>query len=131
MVISNGMDRTKLTKRLIFLIFFIFFANFLAITFYWYFSIWYFDMIMHFLGGFWIGLLYFYIFPAENKSFYLIFKILLFTLFIGISWEVFEILFNNIIALNPFDFSDTLSDIFFDLAGGGVAIFYFFKRIML
>jgi hypothetical protein len=86
---------------------------------------------MHFLGGFWIGLLYFYIFPAENKSFYLIFKILLFTLFIGIGWEVFEILFNNVIAVNPFDFSDTLSDIFFDLAGGGVSIFYFFKRIML
>ena len=86
---------------------------------------------MHFLGGFWIGLVYFYIFPQKENSFSAILKVLAFVFFIGIGWEVFEILFNNIIAVNLFNSLDTFSDIFFDLAGGGLAVFYFFKRIVL
>jgi hypothetical protein len=127
------MDRKKLTKRLIFLIFFILVVNFLANTFYWYSSVWYFDMIMHFLGGFWIGLLAFYLFNffGDQATFFRpIFKILLFVFFIGAGWEVFELLFYNYIAQNPFNIFDTFSDIFFDLSGGVLSVFYFLKRIM-
>ena len=45
-------------------------------------------------------------------------------MFLGAGWEVFEIIFNNIIAGNSFDLPDTLSDIFFDLSGGLCAILY-------
>ena len=125
------MERKKLITILAFLIFFILVVNFFAHKFHWYFSVWYLDMIMHFLSGFWIGLASIYIFPLKNSSFDSVFKILLFVFFIGIGWEVFEIFVNDIIAQNSFDFLDTLSDILFDLAGGTFAILYFLKRIML
>ena len=125
------MERKKLLKHLLYLILFIFVANFAANKFYWYFSIWYFDIIMHFLGGFWIGLAYFYFFspkilPLEFPQ--PVFKILAFILLVGVGWEVFELLFNNIIAQNSFNILDTSSDIFFDLSGGLCAILYIWKK---
>src|SRR3989344_6115892 len=52
------MDRKKFFKRIVYLIFFIFIVHFFANKFYWYSSIWYFDIIMHFLGGLWVGLFF-------------------------------------------------------------------------
>ena len=126
------MDKKKFLIRLIFLIFFIFLLNYLAMKFYWYSSIWYFDMPMHFLGGLFLGLSIIWILSYKNLSLELslklIFKILLGVLVIGVSWEIFEILFNNIIAQMPFNTLDTISDIFFDLAGGTFAIFFFYLK---
>ena len=125
------MDSKKLAKRLIYLIFFIFVVNFLANKFYWYSAIWYFDMMMHFLGGFWVGLVYVYLFPPRDSLRNTIWKGLLFVLCIGIGWEVFEIIVNDIVAKNPFDYLDTASDIFFDLSGGLCAILYTWKKMPL
>ena len=124
------MDRKSLAKRLIYLIFFIFLVNFLANKLYWYSSIWYFDMLMHTLGGFWVGLLYLYVFKPQKVSFRIVFKVILFILAIGIGWEVFEIMVNDVIARNPFNLLDTVSDIFFDLTGGISTVVYFYKKIM-
>lgn len=120
------MDRKKLVKRLIYLIFFILIANFVASKFYWYSSIWYFDMIMHFLGGFWLGLAFFYLFSFENISARSIFQTLIFILLIGLGWEFFEILVNDVIARNPFDSVDTVADVLLDLSGGLCAILYLY-----
>ncbi|MEK9182686.1 MAG: hypothetical protein AAB809_01255 [Patescibacteria group bacterium] len=119
------MDRKKLFKHLAYLIFFIFLVNFSANKFYWYYSIWYFDIVMHFLGGVWVGLACIYFFALDTISFRLIFKILLFVLLIGVSWEIFEFFVNKINVQNPFNVLDTLSDIFLDLAGGLLGVFYF------
>jgi hypothetical protein len=81
-------------------------------------------MPMHFLGGFWLGLVFIYLFPLQDLSFKSILKISLFLLLVGIGWEVFEIFTKNYITQNPFNALDTISDIFFDLAGGASAIFY-------
>lgn len=127
------MDRKKLIKHLVFLMFFIFLTNFLAEKFHWYFSIWYFDMIMHFLGGFWVGFFFLYTFLAKDPvlpTAGLFLKIILSTLAIGILWEFYEY-FLNVVSFTSFDFKDTLSDIFFDLLGSFASIFYFFKIIML
>ncbi len=131
------MDRKKLFKTLAYIVSFIFIINLLAGKLYWYSSIWWFDMPMHFLGGFWIGLMALWLASSKlelslgSKSLIPVaLKVLLFVLFIGIGWEIFEILVNEVITDNPFDYLDTSSDIFFDLAGGTVAIFYFFKIIM-
>lgn len=124
------MDRKRLFKTLTYLIFFILIVNFLANTFYWYYSIWYFDMPMHFLGGFWVGLAIFYFFPFPDKSIGPVFKILLLIFFIGIGWEVFELFFNNYLAQIPFNALDTASDIFFDLTGGLCAILYLWKKTL-
>lgn len=122
------MDRVKLLKPLIYLIFFILVMNFLANKFYWYSSIWYLDIIMHFLGGLWLGLAFIYLFSPQDHSFNSVFKILLFVLLIGVGWEVFEIAVNDVITKNPFNYLDTLSDIFFDLSGGLCAILYVWSR---
>ena len=124
------MDRKNLIKYLICLIFFILIINFFANKFYWYFSIWYFDMFMHFLGGFWVALACLYLFQPKDNPINSILKILLPVLCVGIGWEVYEILVNDVIARNPFNSLDTFSDIFFDLAGGATATLYFFKRII-
>lgn len=128
------MGRKQLFKNLSFFIISLFVLNLLALKFYWYFSIWYFDMPMHFLGGFCAGLLLMWFFSLKKEileiDFNLILKIIFGVLFIGISWEIFEILFNNIIAQNSFNILDTTSDVFFDLAGGVFAIFYYFIRCL-
>lgn len=125
------MDRKKLERHLAYLILFILAANSLANTFYWYYTVWYFDMIMHFLGGFWIGLLFFYIFSEKRISKNIFPLVLFFTFAIGVGWEVFEVVVNNIFAQVPFSPSDTLSDIFFDLAGGFSSAVYFIKKLYL
>ncbi|KKT01171.1 MAG: hypothetical protein UW07_C0023G0004 [Candidatus Nomurabacteria bacterium GW2011_GWF2_43_8] len=123
------MDRKKLFKTLALVIILIFFADFAAHKLHWYSSIWYFDMLMHFLGGFWAGLVLIWLLPARSRFF--VYKILFGILLVGILWEIFQILVNSAIAQNPFDALDSTSDIFFDLAGGALAVLYFSKKIML
>ena len=124
------MDHKKLLKRILFLIFFILIVNYIASSLYWYYSIWWFDMPMHFLGGFWLGLAFLWFLFVEKLSLQLIFKIMVGILLVGFLWEVFEVLVNDAITQNPFNILDTASDVFFDLAGGALAILYYIKRIM-
>ena len=49
---------------------------------------------------------------------------------IGFFWEIFEILVDKSITQDSFNILDTTSDMFFDLAGGGLSIIYFLKRIV-
>jgi hypothetical protein len=137
---NTVVDRKRLFKILTHLVISIFLVNCVAVRLYWYYSIWYFDMPMHFFGGLWVGLALIWFLSYKNSSLELSFKlicqIILGVLLIGFLWEVFEILVNNIIAQNQFNTLDTISDIFFDLAGGTFAVFYFFfhslkiRRIM-
>ena len=85
---------------------------------------------MHFLGGFWVGLACLYFFVPKILSLKSILTILLFVLFIGVGWEIFEALVDRVITQNLLNILDLSSDIFFDLSGGALAILYFFKRIM-
>ena len=120
----------KFLVRLICLIFLIFILNYLAMKFYWYSSMWYFDMPMHFLGGIWLALALSWFFKIKEISLSLVIKIIFGVLIIGVLWEIFEIIVNNYTTQNPFNLLDTLSDIFFDLSGGCFAILYFLKKIM-
>lgn len=136
------MDRKTLLKPILYFMFLIFLADTVAQKLYWYYSIWWFDMPMHFFGGFWEGLLFMWFFSSDFLPFSwlkvhieqfdlkLIIKTLSFVFVIGILWEFFEIYTHNYLGLDPFNIVDTTSDIFFDLAGGAFAILYFFKRIM-
>ncbi len=123
------MKSRKLLIRLLLLIFFIFLLNYLAMEFFWYSSIWYFDMPMHFLGGIWLGLASIYLFSLKDISLKSILKIFFIVLLIGIGWEIFEI-FIKFVTQNSFDFLDTMSDLSFDVLGGLFAILYFTKQIM-
>lgn len=124
------MASRKLLIRLISLVFFIFLLNYLAMTFYWYSSVWYLDMLMHFLGGFWVALASIYLFPPKNSSLESILKIFFVVLMVGVGWEMFEILVDWFITGNSFNFLDTASDLFFDLSGGLCAVLYSLKKIV-
>lgn len=124
-------DRKKLKIRLALTTFLVYFLNYAGVKFYWYSSIVWFDMLMHFLGGVWVAFILLWVFPIKSLSKNYFLKLFFGILFVGISWEVFEIIFNNIISENLFDIADTMSDLFFDMLGGTLASLYFYKRIIL
>lgn len=129
--INTIVDRKKLLLRVAFLICFIFLINALAIKFYWYYSIKWFDMPMHFLGGFWVGLAFLWFLNIKSTDKISVYKIILGVLFVGLCWEVFEFFVNNLyLARYPFDKTDTIQDLFFDLFGGFLSVIYFKNRIM-
>lgn len=124
------MDRTKFSHRMMYLVVLIFFLNLLALKLHWYSLIWYFDMFMHFLGGFWLGLVSLWLFGWGSFSRGLALKTLVFVLIIGLGWEFFEILAYNQIVKESLDILDTVSDLLFDLMGGMAAlIWYNFKDV--
>ena len=99
-------------------------------NFYWYSSVWYLDMFMHFLGGFWLSFAMIWFFKIKKITPKIIFEIILGVLFFSIIWEVFEIIVDKSITDNIFNILDTISDIFFDLAGGFSAMLYFSRKVM-
>lgn len=130
------MSQKKLFIRIASLIVFISLTNLVATKFFWYSSIWYFDMFMHFIGGFWVGLFVLWLlfnknFKKEDFNISFVLKVVFLVLFVGILWELFEIFVDKTISKNLFNILDTLSDLCFDTAGGFASLFYFFRKIML
>ena len=124
------MDRKKLLARIVILMILLFIFDRLASKFYWYFTVWWFDMPMHFFGGIWVGLFFLYAYKVKNISLRSVIEVTLSVLVMGILWEIFEFYVFNGIGRYPFDLLDTFSDIFFDLAGGLTAVWYVSRRIM-
>lgn len=98
--------------------------------FYW--SIWWFDLFMHFIGGAWAGLLLISLSHHGPKFVrrllyfrgFLGFSIyLFFVLLIGVGWEIYELTQGVVAALEPYPI-DTFIDIVLDLVGA-----YVLKRI--
>ena len=107
-----------------------------AINLYLYWSIWWFDMMMHFLGGLWISLsLLWFLFlsgytrtqPGEVIK--VISIAILGAFLIGILWEYFE--WSEGISYPQAHFAfDTISDVVCDLIGGFVGGFIFFRKYL-
>lgn len=132
------------------LLLFILLLHVLAIVNSWYWVYSWFDMPMHFLGGFWLATVFFYFKPSlefQNPKFaklpnYLITAIITlgFVALVGVLWEFFEFLCDVFIssrgylAVSQLGTADTMSDLFFDLVGGSVAfVIYsiFLKRVSI
>ncbi|MDP9248919.1 MAG: hypothetical protein M3M85_00175 [bacterium] len=134
------MDRTKLLKPIVFLMLFIFLLQKMAEKFFWYDSLRWFDIGMHLLGGFWVGIFFFWFFLAARLPFIrrpvrgmdrqTLGLALLFVLFVAISWEAGEFLTDNYIGQRAWGALDTISDIFLGLLGACVALFYCRRKIM-
>lgn len=122
------MDRKRLFHTVSGLIIFIFFANALANKFYWYSSIWYFDIVMHFLGGFAVGLLALYLTRTEEISKPVVLRVMLAVVLVGLGWEIFELVVDKVISRNVLNILDSSADLFFDSAGGLAAVFYYVKN---
>jgi hypothetical protein len=124
------MDSKKVFNFLAFFIVILAIFNYLADKLHFYYTVWYFDMPMHALGGFCTALLLLWFFMKRGNALVfdlnIVLKILSGVFVVGMMWEFYEIVVNNYAAANPLSPLDIISDIFFDLAGGSVAIFYYF-----
>lgn len=119
----------------------LFSLNFLAFIHLWYWRIWWFDLLMHFLGGFLVALVILYFLYGSGRYFYSRKIIIVWAVFISLTigsiWEIFEISFDQFLAAqlgfrNPdilsLGWRDTLSDLLFDVFGGILAAIYFINR---
>lgn len=129
------MLKRKLFSRLAYLIFFLFAANLLATFFYWYSTFWWFDMPMHFLGGFWVALMSLWLalftplgryLPKGRAS--LVLYAFLSTVLIGALWELFEVSVDAITLVRSVRLVDSLSDMAFDIAGGLAGALYVIRK---
>ncbi len=125
------MNRQTLLKHLVWLMFFIFIVNSTGEFLHWDTLLWYFDIVMHSLGGVWVGMFFVYVFSKYEASRARLFlQVLLATTAMGIFWEFYQYYIYVIVSRTPFDFHDTSIDVLCDLAGAIFAGSYFIRRIM-
>jgi len=120
------MSKKNFSLLLVLLIYFIFLSDVIANHFFLYWRFWWFDMLMHFLGGLWIAWLGYYLFSLSNylpKIFkrYSIFIITFFSvLIIGVLWEIFEYITKVSLRQDNY-ILDTYLDLLMDTLGWGLA----------
>lgn len=116
----------------------IFIVNTLAIYLYLYNALWWFDMPMHFWGGAWLMTLVLatrlVIRPTDTTSDPMqvtrrtwLFA-LLFVFLIGFAWEAFEYIVQWYTGANLATPLDSISDLFFDMAGGVLMWLHLMKK---
>jgi hypothetical protein len=87
-----------------------------------YWSLWWFDILMHFLGGLLIGLAsaWSYVFVFKKGTSGLVRTTLLSVLIVGIFWEIYEVYIGIQVTHEPYIW-DTSVDIIMDLVGAYLA----------
>lgn len=121
--------RTSLFKQTFTLLFLIALAHYLASALYIYWSVWWFDMVLHFSSGFCVGMaavLVFQFYLYKNISIKKSVTVgLIFAFVIGISWEIFELYFDIAFFSDGMIYiADTLSDLILDVCGGFLGSLY-------
>lgn len=125
--------RNALSRDLLVHMALIFIVSLLAMYLKWYYAMWWFDMPMHFWGGYAVGILGLALLlssfrlgrPAHARA---ILHVMVFVLVVGAGWECFEYIVQyatGAMLANPLD---SMSDIFFDLAGGALCVFHYFPQ---
>ena len=125
--------KIQLLQRLAGLVFCIFLLNTAGSFFGWYIILPWYDNMMHFLGGAWLGLvaLFTWFSSIQNKTKGMT-LVLVFTLVGAILWECLEYFLQLSVAGVPGLFAtpfDSLSDIIFGLLGAYIASLYYIRKI--
>ena len=109
--------------------------HFSALQFYLYWRFWWFDILTHFLGGFWVALSFLWLFfqfgfvnIIKNNKTYNLAVAFLASLFVGVMWEAFEYYFGIAVTDASNYITDTAMDISFDLVGGFAAYCIFLLK---
>ncbi len=112
------------------------FLNYIALENFLYWRFWWFDILMHFLGGFWVSLTALWLFYFSSfvknyrKNLIDIFIISLTSvLVVGIGWEVFEFVIETSFSNNYV--ADTILDLIMDVVGSLVITFLLLKTKFL
>ena len=109
--------------------------NKLALYFNLYWSVWWFDIPMHFLGGFWVALSALWVISfsasqllrARTVSIFIV--TILIVLVIGLWWETFELYYGISKVAAPDFLADTITDIILDVVGAVFAFKYAYPKI--
>ncbi len=100
-----------------------------------YWTVGWYDFMMHFLGGAWIALAVLwksempYGYVAKWRGYVTTRNILIIVLVGGIAWEIMEVLLNMMDPALPGDAWDTTHDLIMDVLGGALAVRLFKKKI--
>lgn len=126
------MIRKPLFKQTFSLLFIIGFSDFFANSLYLYWTVWWFDMVMHFSAGVCVGMaavMAWQHFFDNNISLSKSIKIALISAFIiGVLWEVFELYFQVTTLSDGINYiTDTSSDVILDVCGGLIGSLYAHK----
>lgn len=125
------MIRKQLLHRLVISVVSLAVINALAVYFYWYNLLWWFDMPMHFFGGFTVFFFCAIVWLGARKwvsNGRYIFEAVITAVLIGVLWEALELYLYLTYGSPGFITLDAISDVFFDLAG---ALFAGYKVIPL
>lgn len=105
-----------------------------AIEYSLYWSLWWYDIVMHFLGGLWIALIALWAYKAfagedaESNKGYL--TALIIVVVVGILWEVMEILVGLTLTQANYEM-DTVLDLIMDVVGAICAARLVFRRTVI
>lgn len=120
--------KSSLIKSACIVIAIIFVFNMLAYQFYWYTAITWFDMLMHTLGGLFLGLASASLFSRQlvrRNTWQVAVIVLSWVIIIGFGWEVFEYVVQFLIkGVHLADIPDSISDMLCDIAGGIISCYF-------
>lgn len=106
----------------------------IALRFFLYWTVWWLDIVMHFLGGFWVALIVLWFYKAfvkeKAKSDHGYLLALLGVIIVGIAWEVFEVLADTAHVRGNYLF-DTVGDLIMDTVGALVAAYIVFRKSII
>ncbi len=103
-----------------------------ALYFYWYWMFWWYDILLHFLGGLWLaGTALWFLQYIRQKQMSQIKQYLFpvgIVIIIGLGWEIFEFSLDTFIIFQTNDIIDTMSDLGMDIAGSLTASLIMIKN---
>jgi hypothetical protein len=120
--------KKRLIRKALSIVVGLFLFNLLAYQFYWYASIFWYDMVMHTAGGVFLALLLGSHFHKQLYKMTMkesIVVLLLGVFIIGLGWEYFEYIVQVIVKPVSFaDFADSISDVICDMIGGIIGTYF-------
>ncbi len=132
---NSPMSQFTLFKRAFLLLVSIGILYYFAEVFYLHWTIWWYDVMLHFLSGACASMAFIYFYfkyfkfteDSKIKAIHLSF---FFVFFVGVVWEIYEIQFDHTSFTDGMYYvRDTLSDVIIDLCGGFFGTLYSFRFI--
>lgn len=133
------MPRRFFPKFLVVLLLIIFIVQIFALKYYWYWTMRWFDMPMHFAGGVWLAgaAIWWRFFRDDSTESPGLSRLVVWGVFaafvVGFSWEIYESSVSFLVIGHINDIIDTGSDILFDVLGGlvfAICVYWAERRIL-
>lgn len=127
------MFNSKLFLRAFVLLFIIIFLDYLAEVFYLHWTVWWYDVVLHFLSGACAAMAFMHFYnyffkPTRENKIKAIHLTFFFVFAVGVLWEIYEVWHGDTTFSDGiFYVRDTLSDLIIDLCGGFFGTIYSFK----